>query len=349
MNVRLTIIDSLKGIAAQLIVLHHLVAYGPLGLALGAAAPAISDWLYNDVRMAVQIFLVIGGYLAAQALAKHAGTPWREILRRYVRLAVPFIAAVLIAVACAALARLTLDDDMVPDAPGFLQLLAHAFLLHGVSGQSSLSAGAWYVAIDFQLFALLAALLWLCRFARLPHLPAILLFAVLSLFWFNRHPALDDYAIYFFGAYGLGALAFWAGQWKKPALGFALIAVLGVAACMIDWRARIFLATLIALLLLATRNLRFGDEHAGVRLAAYFGRNSYALFLIHFPLLLLGNAIFAWLALGVDAGLACGLIVWLCANIAADLFYRRVEKIGTETALARMRIGPSAQPAASRV
>jgi hypothetical protein len=33
-------------------------------------------------------------------------------------------------------------------------------LLHGVLGYASISAGAWYVAIDFQLYALMVAALW---------------------------------------------------------------------------------------------------------------------------------------------------------------------------------------------
>jgi hypothetical protein len=49
----------------------------------------------------------------------------------------------------------------LPGEPEFTQFLAHALLLHSVMGIDSLSAGVWYVAIDFQLFALMLALLWL--------------------------------------------------------------------------------------------------------------------------------------------------------------------------------------------
>jgi hypothetical protein len=33
--------------------------------------PDLLDWLYEYARMAVQIFLVIGGFLAAASLAPH--------------------------------------------------------------------------------------------------------------------------------------------------------------------------------------------------------------------------------------------------------------------------------------
>ena len=44
-----------------------------------------------------------------------------------------------------------------------MQFLAHALLLHSLLGMDALSAGVWYVAIDFQLFTLFVAVLWLAR------------------------------------------------------------------------------------------------------------------------------------------------------------------------------------------
>ena len=60
---RMPLIDAFKALASQLIVLHHLAAYGPLSVAARQIAPATVDWLYDYARMAVQIFLVIGGFL----------------------------------------------------------------------------------------------------------------------------------------------------------------------------------------------------------------------------------------------------------------------------------------------
>ena len=65
---RQTHIDALKLNAAQLIVLHHFVAYGPLADALSDAAPALTDWFFEYARMAVQVFLVLGGYPAGARL-----------------------------------------------------------------------------------------------------------------------------------------------------------------------------------------------------------------------------------------------------------------------------------------
>lgn len=66
---RLAFIDALKAVASQLIVLHHLAFYGPMSDVANGLAPALFSWLSQDARIAVQIFLVIGGFLAARTLA----------------------------------------------------------------------------------------------------------------------------------------------------------------------------------------------------------------------------------------------------------------------------------------
>ncbi|MCY1240790.1 hypothetical protein D9M72_536550 [compost metagenome] len=96
----------------------------------------------------------------------------------------PYLAALCFAVLVAAAIRPWFDHEAVPTPPGFAQLLAHGLLLQDLLGYEALSTGVWYVAIDFQLF-------------------------VLALF--NLKAELDSTAIYFFGAYGLGMLAFWIG------------------------------------------------------------------------------------------------------------------------------------------
>ena len=158
MQARQTHIDALKLIGSQLIVLHHFAAYGPLADAMSQVAPTLFAWLYDYARMAVQVFLVLGGYLAARNLAPEGqiriGSPWRTLWRRYQRLVLPFTVALLLAMAAAMLARHWLTDDFIPAAPTWGQTLSHALLLQGLLDQESLSAGVWYVAIDFQLFAL---------------------------------------------------------------------------------------------------------------------------------------------------------------------------------------------------
>lgn len=332
---RQTHIDALKVIASQLIVLHHFVAYGPLATALGEAAPALTDWFYDYARMAVQVFLVLGGYLAVRSLdplgQTRVRTPWRSILQRYQRLILPFLAALLLAVASAALARQWLNADFIPGTPTWRQALSHATLLHSVLGYDSLSAGVWYVAIDFQLFALMTLLLWLGRNPRWPQV-LLLGLTLASLFFFNRDEGWDNWALYFFGAYGLGAAALWAGNARHPGWLLSALAGVGLLALVFDFRERIALALTVALLL-GLLQWRHHATHVRATLPASLtrvvgrlGQTSYALFLVHFSVLMIGNALFARLGLrGTGPAVLVLLGCWVACLGLAFLFESWVE------------------------
>lgn len=145
---RMPLIDAFKAIGSQLIVLHHLAAYGPLASTAQEVAPGTLGWFYDYARIAVQVFLVIAGFLAARGMSPQggalAGSPWPLIAKRYLRLAIPYFVAIALAVAGAALARIWMDDEAIPAAPTLAQLAAHALLLQSVLGFDPLSAGLWY-------------------------------------------------------------------------------------------------------------------------------------------------------------------------------------------------------------
>lgn len=330
-------IDALKVLASQIIVLHHLSAYGPVADAMHRAAPGLMDWLYGYGRMAVQVFLVLGGYLAVQslmpAMAGGASALGRSLWRRYLRLAPPFVAALALAMVAAAVSRPWLSADLVPEHPSLDEWLAHALLLQEVMGVEALSAGIWYVAIDFQLHALLALLLWLGqRGGQARTAQALVLgVATASLLWWNRAPGLDDWSIYFFGAYGLGVMARWSAQWPQAwaRRGWMVaIAVLGVLALLLEFRHRVALALAVALWLATAQRVAWNRPlPCWVESPLHtLGRSSYALFLVHFPVLLLGNALFAALELnGAVAGGALFLAVWGVSVLLGWAFERWVE------------------------
>ena len=66
---RMPLIDALKAVAALLVLLNHFSSYGPLAEAAREAMPAIANWFFEYGRMAVQVFLVIAGFLAARGLS----------------------------------------------------------------------------------------------------------------------------------------------------------------------------------------------------------------------------------------------------------------------------------------
>jgi len=325
---RLPGVDALKGGACVLIVWHHLAFYGPMSDVVHRAAPGLMDWLYTYGRMAVQVFLVVGGFLAACSLAPDGRArfeqPLRLILKRYRRLALPLVVAVLITVGVAALVRPWLQHDSVPGAPALWQLLAHVFLLQDLLGQEALSAGIWYVAIDFQLFVLSVALLTLIRGSR--HRWAVLALAAASLLVFNRRSELDMTGLYFFGAYGLGMMAWWASRSERPARWLMVIVALGAAALLLDFRGRLLVAVAVALglvwLLRSDWPARWLQQAWMLRL----GQISYSVFLIHFPVCLLVNAVVSHVWPAHLAANALGMLMAFGLSLlAGEAMYRCVE------------------------
>jgi len=326
---RLPLIDALKALAALLVLLNHFSSYGPLAAEARAAFPATFGWLYEYGRMAVQIFLVIAGFLAARSLSPQGqaltASPLPLIWKRYLRLVVPYLAALGLAIIAAAIADHWMDDEAIPARATFGQWLAHAVLLHGLLGFDALSAGVWYIAIDFQLFALMAILLWSGR-RRLVAPALALMFATASLFWFNRDASWDNWAIYFFGSYGLGAAAWWASDRRQLSAWLGVIATVVIAALLVDFRLRIALALVVALLLGFGRRSGRLESWPDSPPLAYLGQISYSLFLVHFPVLLLVNGLYAKLGLASAGSAIFGLGLALTASlVAATLFYRHIE------------------------
>ena len=173
--------------------------------------PGVMTWLFEYGRYAVQIFLVMGGYLAAQSLTRtrdirNPRTALKLIFNRYLRLFAPYVVALLITILCAWVARFWVQDEFVGESETLGQFLAHLFFLQGILGLDSISAGAWYVAIDWQLYAVLAIMLGMFPgFRSLIWVSTILIVA--SLLYFNRLSDYENYFIYFIGSYGLGVLA----------------------------------------------------------------------------------------------------------------------------------------------
>lgn len=334
---RMPLIDALKAGASQLIVLHHLAFYGPLSDAANSIAPALIGWLSHHARIAVQVFLVVAGFLAARHLAP-AGTPQvinplATIGRRYGRLAGPYLLALIVAIIGSAIARIWLQHDSIPDLPTLQQVIAHALLLQSIFDYDALTAGAWYVAIDFQLFAATVMLLWLAQrlgmrvaTRRRYAVIALSVLAFASLLHFNLDAEWDVWAVYFFGAYALGALAYWSGAQDRSAAWLILLLVAGIAVATINTRPHTIVALSTALALGVSRRTGIPYRLPASAAVSYLGRISYSVFLVHFPVCLVVNALFNRVAPGDPLVGAIGMVVAWGASVAAGaLFYRLVE------------------------
>lgn len=334
-------INLLKAISAQLIVLHHLAFYGPMADYTREALPDLIDWLAQDARIAVQVFLVIGGFLAAKSLSPQAlsgpANPLKTILRRYIKLAPPFFVAILLAVAASWLAGLWMTHDAISAPPSGGQLLAHAFLLHDVLGYDALSAGAWYVAIDLQLYAMFSVLLWACSRASAQPMAAYLIPALTaitagaSLLYFNLDADWDVWAPYFLGSYGLGALAWWASDPARRPRSTAVVLLMMTApallALTVDFRSRIALALIVACSLVVFGRVRTAVTARGQwRVIRVAGNISFSVFLVHFPVCLVINAAFTRFA-PQDVFVQTGgvILAWIASMIAGALFHHGVE------------------------
>lgn len=336
-NSRIPCVDALKAIACLMIVSHHLAFYGPMSDAAYPLMPSLIDWLYQDARIAVQVFFVTAGFLFAGKFAPQGITlpfnPLHLIKRRYLRLAMPYVFALAAAIACAALVRGTLTHDGVPGLPDLPQVLANVFLLQDLLDENALSAGVWYVAIDFQLFAFGALLLWLCgaparKYPTLAPLAplAILSLTAISLLIYNRNDSWDDTALYFFGSYGLGILAYWGTRQKLGLLWLALLSALVVTALLIEFRSRIAVAGVIMLALGLARQYPSLGARPVPRLLSWLGRRSYSIFLIHYPLCLLVNAVFFIYFPHSAAMNAVGMVSGVLISVAGGaLFFKCIE------------------------
>ena len=337
----LPLVDLLKVFAAQCIVWHHFALYGPMGRALAQRAESVSEVLVDMALWVVQIFLVVGGFLAARGSLPSPGAH-RPItaadlrdqgLARWRRLAVPALVAMLAAVLAAALARWLGDDPDTPAAPTLAQVVAHVFFLQDLVGLPALSSGVWYLSIDLQLQWGLLALLLLRdrlpqRWRRLATATAVLGGVALSLLVWNLDPDLDAWALYFAGAWGLGVLAAWARLARRPAAAWVWcgwILLLGLLALWVEPRERIGLALVTALLLAGPWQQALARRR-WQRALALLSRSSYALFLVHYPVALVVGAMVdrLWPGAALPALWALGL-AWGLSMLAAHALHLGVE------------------------
>lgn len=328
---RFPVVDAIKVASAHLIFLHHLCAYGPVPETLAIAWPDLIDFFYQNARMAVQPLLVVAGFLAAKSLSrKSLEAPLTLIGLRYLRLMPAFAIALVGITTVVWVLRPVIDAEWLPDGPSALQAIAHLLLVQEWFDVPALSIGVWYVAMDFQLFALFVLLAnALHRGGKLAGsrrlVVAVAIGCVSSMAWFNHFPALDSLALYFFGAYGLGILAAWAreDEFAKRILGWVMVAA--VWAYLDLPRDRLVLAIATALLLFFGAGWSLQSERL-TEFLKRMGDSAYALFLVHFGMLVVGAAL--WVELEFDRyDQACILagVLWVSSMVLGDAFHRWVE------------------------
>jgi len=304
---RLEVIDLLKAFACVLIVWHHLALYSPMANVVADWLPLLEEFLLQYALLAVQIFLVVGGYLNAKswaiAVPKSASDFFPRLLFRYQRLVIPLLVALSLTVAITALVRPYFNHSSLSNSPAFMQVVAHIFLLQDILDLEAFSAGVWYVAIDFQLFAMAMACASLAQTWQVisgkgsvvrKALGFWVILTLCSMFVWNLNPLGEVWGAYFFGAYGLGLCI---GAWRYTDIKFSarnlglLILFFGLVAIAYQPRARLLVAIATAMLLCwYEANDCKAIQCLQRKWIRELSNASYAIFLIHFSVSLLVSA-----------------------------------------------------------
>ena len=296
---RSAVIDSIKAVASQIIVLHHFSQYAPMTDWIALAWPKLVELIYEDGRLAVQPFLVIGGFLAAQSLSRPSESGVVPLIwKRYLRLAPQFaVSLVLVVVATFFLGQELSHEEWLSPLPSLGVFLAHLLFLQDILGIDSMSAGAWYVAIDLQLFVMFVVLARTSRGQERPlaqtYAPMLVACTTIaSIHVFSKTGFLDIWAIYYLCAYGLGALASWARDSSTARKWFWIT----VAFLLVDWiadpRARPMLALATALCLYGFSHVRWSSTKARtVKAIRYLSDVSYSMFVSHFAVIVMVSGI----------------------------------------------------------
>jgi peptidoglycan/LPS O-acetylase OafA/YrhL len=295
---RFGLIDALRGLAATVIAVHHICIYGPLPERAARLVPGLIGVIDEYGRFAVQVFFVISGFVTALAVGRRPITPSafaRFAAARYVRLGFPYLATIAAILTLHAFSPPGFAAFPLFDALSWKLVLAHVFFLQDILGYPSLSAGIWYLGIDYQFCVLFFSLMLLHRGLvrvfriRSPRLDTAMLLAlfvpgaVMSIFVWNLNyddePWVHCYACSLF----VGVACAWALSGRVPRWVFWAYAGVVTAGLIYDWRRRLALALATGILIyFAGRDGRTLDRDIRPWLRS-LGRISFSLFLVHYP------------------------------------------------------------------
>ena len=311
---RLKLIDGLRGVAATLVMLFHLVGRTSAGR------------FTHRGYLGVAIFYVLSGFVITSMLGpRRMGLRFlgQFALRRMVRLDIPYwvnIVLVLLMMRWAAGFGAAQQSISAP------QIVAHLFYLQDLLGYPPISSVYWTLCFEIQFYLALALLLWAAQTAGLKRRYFLVLFVILLgvsvLASMSLIPTPRGFMFSYWWAFALGGLCYWTLAEPTP-IGYLAVAG-GLIVCSFigahaDWRMTALITT--GLILLAGRRQAMGRWLADP-VSQFFGRISYSLYLCH-PLFGWSAQSLALRYLNPWAALTVGITVSI---LSAWLTYRYVER-----------------------
>lgn len=329
---RLQFVIALRAVASILILWHHFALYPPLRQWATPLIGGTLDWLELHAR-ATQVFFVVGGYVMARSMSRQNWSLRRMssfITQRYYRLGIPYLGAIALAISGYVVARGWLPDSVLGEAVSFPQLLAHLFFLQDILGYEQLSAGLWFVCINFQLSLVYGFCLLLRDTVGAGKVDLVGLLgwplAFFSLFYFGLNDTKDSWWLYFFPYFFMGVVIHRSLRDGGFRWEFWLYQLLFVGAMVFEWRWRLLSALVVGFLLYSSERMGWGRLWPSNRAITWVGKVSYSLFLVHFPVLVLVATLWTRLGWTTPPGAVAGLFVAFgLSMLVAGQFHRWVE------------------------
>lgn len=244
---RYVFVDALRGVAAVMVLVYHVVVSAEILIAPGHFVPGWLQAISHNGTYGVQVFFVLSGFVIAHSLRDNPLTRasiGRFMLRRQIRLDPPYWTMLTISLLLIVVVRLIPALKAQPSLPplplpGVGVVLANFFYLHNLLEVEQILGVAWTLCLEVQFYVVFILLLALgakisktggshsSRSDTLIGAPTLCLVygtGVLSLLLIH----LPDYYAYFFRYwfyFAAGALAYWAfrGKIHQPVFGSFVI------------------------------------------------------------------------------------------------------------------------------
>jgi peptidoglycan/LPS O-acetylase OafA/YrhL len=346
-------LDGMRGLAAVSVVIFHAFLFTGLRGQSAEELPIVS-WLVGYGYLGVPVFIVLSGYVLMIPVARTQNLTFPHgiksfLFRRAKRILPPYFAALVLSVCLIIFVPAmssqsgTEWDSKIPVTAG--GLISHVFLVHDVSPAwiSQINGPMWSVSIEWQTYFLMPFVLiplWKRMNAFVLVFCLIAVATAVSLAGFIQwtHPWL-------LGLFAAGMLAaqisVQVSQRRTRETSFFAIAALAALVLLVgivwfqprEWASEIVAGVGFAALLVWVALRRRGNADLAAarwlesRPLKFLGLISYSIYLIHSPLLALGNLLLLPLGLSIELRyLAMMLAIVPITLFLAWLFYFLVER-----------------------